>query len=105
MLVGNGPLKDELFNTARALGVGGRLELHERVAHHEVPDYIGEWPSCATIADNHEMEGAVWARTGRAMACEVPVVGSDSGAIPGDRRHGARCTGGCQAWQMHFRLC
>lgn len=83
MLVGNGPLKDEVLQKARTLGVDGRLELHEGVAHHEVPRYLQQMsvlvlPSLTTPKWKEQF-GHVLVE---AMACDVPVIGSDSGAIP-----------------------
>lgn len=83
MVVGNGPLKHELLEKARTLGVGGRLELHEGVAHHEVPRYLQQMSVLAlpslTTPIWKEQFGHVLIE---AMACGVPVIGSDSGAIP-----------------------
>ena len=83
MVVGNGPLKDEILEKARALGVDRRLELHEGVPHHEVPRYLRRMsvlvlPSLTTPKWKEQF-GHVLVE---AMACEVPVIGSDSGAIP-----------------------
>ena len=83
MVVGSGPLKDEILEKARALGVNERLELHLGVAHHEVPRYLQQMsvlvlPSLTTPTWKEQF-GHVLVE---AMACEVPVIGSDSGAIP-----------------------
>ncbi len=82
MVVGNGPLKDKLLAKARALGVDGRLKLHEGVPHHEVPRYLERMdivvlPSLTTRTWKEQFGHALV----EAMACGVPVIGSDSGAI------------------------
>lgn len=83
LIVGNGPLKQQILGTARALGLDGRLELHDGVSHHEVPQYLRQMnvlvlPSLTT-AKWKEQFGHVLVE---AMSCAVPVVGSDSGGIP-----------------------
>lgn len=83
MVVGNGPLKQAILEKARALGVEGRLELHDGVAHHEVPRYLQKMsvlvlPSVTTPAWKEQFGHVLI----EAMACGVPVIGSDSGAIP-----------------------
>ncbi len=83
MVVGNGPLRTEVLARARALGLDGKLVLHDAVRHHEVPEYLQRMsllvlPS-RTTATWKEQFGHVLIE---AMACGVPVVGSDSGAIP-----------------------
>jgi glycosyltransferase involved in cell wall biosynthesis len=82
-VVGNGPLRNEFLRRARALGVEGRLDLHEGVAHHEVPRYLRGMtvlvlPSLTT-PQWKEQFGHVLVE---AMASGVPVIGSESGAIP-----------------------
>jgi glycosyltransferase involved in cell wall biosynthesis len=83
MVVGNGPLKAELLRRAQQLGLGGRLELYEDVSHRDVPRYLQRMavlllPSLTT-KNWKEQFGHVLIE---AMACGVPVIGSDSGAIP-----------------------
>jgi glycosyltransferase involved in cell wall biosynthesis len=83
MVVGNGPLKAEVISRARALGLDGKLVLHDTVRHHEIPQYLRRMsllvlPS-RTTATWKEQFGHVLIE---AMACGIPVVGSDSGAIP-----------------------
>jgi glycosyltransferase involved in cell wall biosynthesis len=68
---------------AIVLGLGGRIAIHEQVAHDAVPQYLQRMtvlvlPS-RTTATWKEQFGHVIVE---AMACGVPVVGSDSGAIP-----------------------
>jgi glycosyltransferase involved in cell wall biosynthesis len=83
VLVGRGPLKDTIMEKARELSLDGRLEIHEGVAHHEVPRYLQRMsvlvlPSLTT-PKWREQFGHVLVE---AMACGIPVIGSDSGAIP-----------------------
>ena len=83
MVVGSGPLKVELLKKAQALRLDGRLELHEGVPHPEVPQYLQQMtvlvlPSLTTPRWKEQF-GHVLVE---AMACGVPVIGSDSGAIP-----------------------
>lgn len=83
LVVGRGPLEPQLIRRARSLGLDGRYELCSGVAHNEVPTYLRRMdvlvlPS-VTTARWKEQFGHVLIE---AMACGVPVVGSDSGAIP-----------------------
>ena len=83
MVVGSGPLKVELLKKAQALRLDGRLELHEGVPHPEVRQYLQQMtvlvlPSLTTPRWKEQF-GHVLVE---AMACGVPVIGSDSGAIP-----------------------
>ena len=83
MVVGNGPLKDEFLKKARELGLNGRLELHEGAPHDQVPRFLEQMsvlvlPSLTTPTWREQFGHVLI----EAMACGVPVVGSDSGAIP-----------------------
>jgi glycosyltransferase involved in cell wall biosynthesis len=68
---------------ARALGVDGRLELHEGVAHHEVPRYLHQMsvlvlPSVTTPAWKEQFGHVLI----EAMACGTPVVALRRGSVP-----------------------
>jgi glycosyltransferase involved in cell wall biosynthesis len=81
--VGNGPLRDAIPARARALGVGNRVRVEPAVASTDVPAVLREFdvlvlPSLTT-PNWKEQYGRVLQE---AMACAVPVVGSDSGEIP-----------------------
>ena len=83
MMVGNGPLKSELLGKARALGVEDRFELHDGVPHHDVPRHLARvsilvLPSLTTPTWKEQFGHILI----EAMASGVPVIGSDSGAIP-----------------------
>lgn len=83
MVVGNGPLKVKLLEKVRALALDGRFELHEGVSHHDVPRYLERMtvmvlPSLTTPTWKEQFGHVLI----EAMASGVPVIGSDSGAIP-----------------------
>ncbi|MFQ5611541.1 MAG: glycosyltransferase [Anaerolineae bacterium] len=83
LIVGRGPLKASLEQEARKCGLGQRLVWIDTVPHVEVPRYLSAMdvlvlPS-QTTPSWKEQFGHVLIE---AMACGVPVVGSDSGAIP-----------------------
>jgi glycosyltransferase involved in cell wall biosynthesis len=83
MLVGAGPLQPRVEALARRLGVADRLEILAGLPSARMPEVIGSLdvlvlPS-RTRANWKEQFGRVLVE---AMACQVPVVGSDSGEIP-----------------------
>ncbi len=83
LLVGDGPMRPELEERVRSLGLEQRVEMRRAVPSGEVPKLMAELdvlvlPSLTT-ASWKEQFGRVLVE---AMACEVPVVGSDSGEIP-----------------------
>lgn len=81
LFVGNGPLRSHL--EAFAAAHRGRVVIASDVAHGQVPDYLNAMDVlCApseTTATWREQFGRM---TIEAMACGVPVIGSDSGEIP-----------------------
>ncbi len=91
LLLGRGDLKATILATAKEAGIKDRLILVESVPHDEVPRYINLMnvlvlPSettykfkTLTAAGWKEQFGHVLIE---AMACKVPVIGSDSGEIP-----------------------
>jgi glycosyltransferase involved in cell wall biosynthesis len=83
LFIGNGNLRDELEQLVRERGMASRVTFQPTVPHVQVPD----WLNCMdclvlpsrTTAKWREQFGLVLAQ---AMACGVPVIGSNSGAIP-----------------------
>ncbi|MCS7287385.1 MAG: glycosyltransferase [Anaerolineae bacterium] len=83
LLVGEGPIREEWLHQAQRRGIGERVFWIPTVPHTEVPEYLNAMdvlvlPS-QTTARWKEQFGHVLIE---AMACGVPVIGSDSGAIP-----------------------
>lgn len=82
-LVGEGPLRAELATRAAHLGIADRLRVRSEVPSTEVPGVLAGFdvlvlPSLSTPSWREQF-GRVLIE---AMACGVPVVGSDSGEIP-----------------------
>ncbi|MBE9030549.1 glycosyltransferase family 4 protein [filamentous cyanobacterium LEGE 11480] len=91
LLLGRGPMKDELMQLAQALGFADRLIQVESVPHADVYRYINLMDSLIlpseTTYDFKTLTAAGWKEQFghviiEAMACQVPVIGSDSGEIP-----------------------
>lgn len=83
LLVGSGPLLVEVERLAEAWGLKDRLVLTGAVPHREVPRYL----NCMDVLVLPSITAPHWKEQfGRtlieAMACEVPVIGSNSGEIP-----------------------
>lgn len=91
LLVGRGPLQAELMATAANAGLSDRLIWVESVPHHRVPNYINLMQTLVLPSQTTQTFRTLTA-TGwkeqfghvliEAMACQVPVIGSDSGEIP-----------------------
>ena len=91
LLLGRGELKETLLQTAKTLGMRDRLIQVESVPHAKVYRYINVMNTLVlpsettykfktlTAAGWQEQFGHVLIE---AMACQVPVIGSDSGEIP-----------------------
>ncbi|MGI0494492.1 hormogonium polysaccharide biosynthesis glycosyltransferase HpsO [Alkalinema pantanalense CENA528] len=91
LLLGRGPLQEELLATATELGIRDRLILVESVPHAEVYRYINSMDTLVLPSETtyqfktltamgwQEQFGHVLIE---AMGCQVPVIGSDSGEIP-----------------------
>lgn len=82
-LYADGPMREELSARVSALGLTDRVRLNPRVASEQMPDCLAEMdvlvlPSL-TRPNWKEQFGRVLIE---AMACGLPVVGSDSGEIP-----------------------
>ncbi len=83
VLVGSGEFEAVAKNLARDLGLGSRIQWVPRIASLEVPDAMNAFDALVlpsrTTPRWKEQFGRVLIE---AMACETPVVGSDSGEIP-----------------------
>ena len=83
LLVGDGPLRDEWMKQAKLRGLAERVIWQPTVHHLIVPDYLNAMDVLAlpslTMPRWKEQFGHVLIE---AMSCEIPVIGSNSGAIP-----------------------
>ena len=83
LIVGVGPMKDRLVALGKELQIADKIVWMEPVRRHDMPPLI----SAMDVLVLPSRTGKWWKEQfGRvlieAMACEVPVVGSDSGEIP-----------------------
>jgi glycosyltransferase involved in cell wall biosynthesis len=79
LVVGEGNYREELKACARAAGVDSKVMLLGDVSHAQVPSYI----SLADIAVLPSIEPEAFGiAAAEAMACGIPVVGSNIGGIP-----------------------
>ena len=91
LLLGRGPLKERLKERAQVLGVSDRIIWIESVPHADVPRYINLMDTLVLPSETtyqfKTLSAAGWKEQFghviiEAMACRVPVIGSDSGEIP-----------------------
>jgi len=91
LLLGRGELKASLEAWAQAAGLSDRLIFVESVPHDEVPRYINLMHTLVLPSETtykfKTLTAAGWKEQFghvliEAMACQVPVIGSDSGEIP-----------------------
>lgn len=91
LLLGRGPLQPVLMERAAELGIKDRLILIESVPHDEVARYINLMSTLVLPSETtyqfKTLTAAGWKEQFghvliEAMACRVPVIGSDSGEIP-----------------------
>src|SRR5207302_6509529 len=83
VFTGNGPMKSALEEQAARLGISERITFKSGIPTYEVPQALQDLdvlvlPSL-TRSNWKEQFGRILAE---AMACETPVIGSDSGEIP-----------------------
>jgi glycosyltransferase involved in cell wall biosynthesis len=83
LIIGNGNLREEAEHLVKLLGLQQRTTIIDAVPHSQVPDYLNcmdllVFPSI-TLPHLKEQFGRVLIE---AMACQVPVLGSNSGEIP-----------------------
>lgn len=91
LLLGRGPLKDTLLDWAKQAGVEDRLIWVESVPHDQVQRYINLMSTLVLPSETtyqfKTLTSVGWKEQFghvliEAMACQVPVIGSDSGEIP-----------------------
>ncbi|MEM9213928.1 MAG: hormogonium polysaccharide biosynthesis glycosyltransferase HpsO [Cyanobacteria bacterium P01_F01_bin.150] len=91
LLLGRGPLKEELVQQLKAAGIGDRVLWVESVPHEDVPRYINVMDTLLlpseTTYNFKTLTSCGWKEQFghvliEAMACQVPVIGSNSGEIP-----------------------
>ncbi|KAB8332001.1 glycosyltransferase family 4 protein [Scytonema tolypothrichoides VB-61278] len=91
LLLGRGSLKSELMNKAAEYNIQDRIILVESVPHDEVPNYINLMSTLVLPSEtNYNLKNITsvgWKEQFghvliEAMACKVPVIGSNSGEIP-----------------------
>lgn len=83
LIVGNGEYKTDLVKIAEELGIADRIVWVDEMLPEQVPEYVNCMDAIVlpslTTPDWVEFFGRVLIE---GMACEVPVIGSDSGEIP-----------------------
>jgi glycosyltransferase involved in cell wall biosynthesis len=83
LLLGDGPQRQELIALSQQLGITERVRFITQVPYDQVPMYISQLDALVlpslTTPTWKEQFGRVLIE---AMACQVPVIGSDSGEIP-----------------------
>ena len=91
MLLGRGQLKETLQQLATELGIAERIIWIESVPHADVPRYINLMDTLILPSETtyqfKTLSAVGWKEQFghviiEAMACGVPVIGSDSGEIP-----------------------
>jgi glycosyltransferase involved in cell wall biosynthesis len=91
LLLGRGPLQSELISKAAENNIQDRIILVESVSHDEVPNYINLMSTLVLPSEtNYNLKNITsvgWKEQFghvliEAMACKVPVIGSNSGEIP-----------------------
>jgi L-malate glycosyltransferase len=91
LLLGRGTLKETILEKATAAGIRDRIIIVESVPHDEVPRYINLM-NVLVLPSETTYKFKTFSAVGwkeqfghvliEAMACRVPVIGSDSGEIP-----------------------
>lgn len=91
LLLGRGELKEEIIQKATENGIQDRIKLVESVPHDQVADYINLMSTLVLPSETtykfKTLTSVGWKEQFghviiEAMACKVPVIGSDSGEIP-----------------------
>ena len=83
LIIGSGPLREKLEQSIATRNLAARVRIVPSVSHDQIPLYLNALDVLALPSQTtpvwKEQFGHVLVE---AMACAVPVVGSDSGAIP-----------------------
>jgi L-malate glycosyltransferase len=83
LAVGDGPVKAQAIELAERLGVASRIKWGGIISHDQLPDYM----NCFNLFVLPSIPSPNWKEQFghvviEAMACQIPVIGSDCGAIP-----------------------
>lgn len=83
MLIGSGPMKEEIDNLVKENGLFDKVEIIQGVNHGQIPEYLNRMdvlvlPSITTNVWKEQFGHVLI----EAMSAEVHVIGSSSGAIP-----------------------
>lgn len=83
VLIGTGSQKSELERNAQLYGLSGRVHFVDYVKSTDMPQYLNILDCLVLPSHTHQNWKEQFGRVLiEAMACEVPVIGSDSGEIP-----------------------
>ncbi|MGY6530393.1 MAG: hormogonium polysaccharide biosynthesis glycosyltransferase HpsO [Cyanobacterium sp.] len=91
LLLGRGELEEKIITEMNTLGLKDRLIIIPSVPHDQVPRYINMMDTLVLPSETDESFKTISAKGWKeqfghvlieAMACKVPVIGSDSGEIP-----------------------
>ncbi len=91
LLLGRGPLQEEIVEKASSAGFAERIILVPSVPHSDVPRYLNLMSTLVLPSETSYQVKTITAVGWKeqfghvlieAMACKVPVIGSDSGEIP-----------------------
>ncbi len=115
LLVGRGELRDRIQARADAGGIGDRLRWVTDIPHDQVPHYINLMHTLVLPSETTDSFKTLTAKGWKeqfghvlieAMACAVPVIGSDSGEIPNviDQAGLVFPEGNAPALATHLRL-
>lgn len=83
LIVGDGPVKEQAVQLAAELGIENKVKWGGIISHDQLPEYM----NCFDLFVLPSIPGTNWKEQFghvviEAMACQVPVIGSDCGAIP-----------------------